>query len=503
LNVREFLTKWGFDIEHEKLDKVESQLDAIKHRLDFLAAAEIVRGVIHLTEEFSKFAEELHVSATSAGITVEQFQKLAFAAKQNAVGQDEMAMSMARLSRHLYEARKGSAEAQLAFSQAGFSTQQIAGFKTGQDVLLALSDRFKNIQDPIQKQALAMQLMGRGSVNMVGFLSQGSAAIKGMGEEAGRLGIVLGERQVNDLVNLEHSFQKLWGTIKGIAGFIAAQFAPSMTYIINGTLKWYEANQKLLSHNIRKWAYEILYTLGYIFGSILKVTHAVINFANSHKTLFRFLEAFGALILGLAAVGFAVKKALGIFETFVQYFKYAKLLLTNPFSAALIAIGLLIVAVHDLWNAAHGKPTWIHQFLEWLGIADAVDNAFMKIFETIQALWDFGKGVLTNIGKLGFGGGLAESFAQLGKSDLFKNMAKFGFGGGIAANLGATPTAIGGVNTSTSINRSTAQVNAPITINANGADHQAVTKGVREGIRDHLDRVNRQASRSLQTRIAY
>ena len=37
MEMRSLLTKWGFDIEHEKLDKTEKQLEAIKDRLDFLA----------------------------------------------------------------------------------------------------------------------------------------------------------------------------------------------------------------------------------------------------------------------------------------------------------------------------------------------------------------------------------------------------------------------------------------------------------------------------------
>jgi hypothetical protein len=528
MTVRELITKWGFEVDHGPLDKVEGQLESIKNRLNLLTAIEVVKGVVELTEKFSKFAEDLHVASAAAGITVEAFQKLSFAAGQNAISQDEMGTAMAKLSRNLYQARNGSAEAQLAFQRAGFSSAQLHGMKDGREALLALADKFKNIKDPIQKAALAQQLMGRGSVNMVGFLSKGGAAIQGYGDEAERLGIILKEKDVNALVDVEHSFQKLWAVIRSVSAFFAAQLAPSIKYVIDVTTKWFGANQKIIQMNIRKFVYEFLYYLGYIIGALFKATHATIewgektwailvkmvsairiwitHFYEAHTTLVKFLATLGGAILIFVSVMAVGRKLTAMWESMrlaIWFIKAAMsetsiaariltiaqkglaaateiwnaVLAANPIGVVILSLLALGVALHDIWEGLHGRPTWINSFMEWLGIADAVNGAFQTAFEWVSKLWDIAK----------TGGKFAATILQ--KIE------------GVGATA-QTPSVVT-QNQGSSINTSN-QVNAPITINVpSGTDHKAVTQGVREGIKDHLDLVHRQAQRSLAGQVAY
>lgn len=504
MTIRDLVTNWGFKIEHEKLDKVENQLEAIKHRLDFLSAVEVMKGLYELTEKFAHFAEELHVAATSAGITVEAFQKLAFASKQSGISQDEMAGGMARLSRQLYQARLGGEHAQKAFAQAGFSQSQIAGFKTGQDVMMALADRMKGMTDPIQKQALAMQLMGRGSVNMVGFLSQGSAAIKGMGNEAERLGIVLGEKQVEALVKVEHGLQKLWGVAKGIAATFAAYLAPSVTFLIDQTLKYVEANRKLIQSEVEKWAHRTAFAMGFLYGLIKDVVVIVfglgkrlIAFSEAHPHIMKVLEAIGLLIAGLFAANIAAKKFLQLFNGAKSMFGALKFVLTSPFSLMLLAIGGIIVAVHDLWNIFHGKPTWIKAFTDWLGISEDIEDVMFSIFQLIMDIGNFiqglpkaALGILGSIGNAGVSGlkYLGEGAANVAQIITQPQFAPAGGAVGQAPGGGAGP----------------GTVNAPVTINVPaGTDPKMVGQKIKEGIREHLDRVNRETQRSLRPAISY
>lgn len=504
-SIREIITKWGFQIEHDKLDKVEKQLESIKHSLEFLAAAEIIKGLYELGERFARFGEELHIAAQSAGITVESFQKLAFAANQSSISQEEMGMSMARLARHLYEARRGSQEAQMAFSEAGFSGEQVNSFKTGQDVLMALADRFKATADPIKKQALAMQLLGRGSVHMVGFLSQGSDAIRGMGDEAERLGAILSERQVEALTKTEHSLQKLWGVLKAVGATIAAELSPSIETAINSFLKFYQANRKLIETNIRAWIWDITYALGFVFEAVKVVTQKFLDFAASHQTLvrrvFEAVMAFGLFVSavflakkGLDVLGFVLGpvKSLfgflgGILWTLAKavfpilgeaVMAFGEFLLMTPIGWFIAGIGALIVVLHDAWKILTGgsfKDTWIGQAWEglkgmtgkvlgFLGLGEDGDGKQSKSQSIVQSL--------TNVKNLGSD--------TIGKA--LSGLGSFGTGGE-APNY---------------------QMNAPITINVpSGMDHHMVAQKVKEGVREHMDRTLRETQRSLRPSQAY
>lgn len=525
MTLKELLVKVGFNVEgKEKLKGVEAQLEGIKSKLELLTALELGKAVYELAERFAHFAEEIHVAAQSAGITAEVFQKLAFAAGQNAVSQDEMASAMARLSRHLYDARKGGAEAAKVFADAGFSAEQVQGFKTGSDVMLALSDRFKTIQDPIKKQAIAMELMGRGSINMVGFLSKGSAAIKGMGDEAQRLGIVLSDQQVEALVEVEHSLQKLWGTIKGFSATIASLFGPSITFLIDKFLKFYELNHKLVQEGVEAWAHKFAYAMGFIYGLVEDVVKVFLRFVDSHRTLAKAVFATITSFVGLVSIAVVAIKVLSFFHDTIE--QGAKLWSfvgkVWEFVKALrewSVVTRIASAATWLWNAAMGVLTAEVAFLEapiWLVIA-AVGLLVIAVHDLYTVLFGSGKFEDTWISKA-FGAmkGAAGWFGNIlgvgadkikGAQEGLKGMdfsteslLKVANAGDLSA-LKSSPGAIAPTASGANNNYS---VNAPITVNVPaGTDHKQVSKSVKEGVQQHLDRVYRETSRSLRPTEAY
>lgn len=504
MNIRDLLTVFSFEVKDKPLDLMEKKLGQIQHTLEFLAATEIVKGIVDMTEKFAHFAEEIHVASEAAGITVEAFQKLAFAAGQSAVSQDEMGMAMARLSRHLYDARKGGSEAQKAFALAGFTAEQVSRFHTGSDAMLALADKFSGIKDPIAKQGIAMELLGRNSINMVSFLSKGSGAIKGMGLEAERLGIILSTKQINALVNVEHALQKVWAIFKAFGATIATYLAPIMESAIKNFTDFYQANHKVLEQNISKWAEDVAYALGYLHGLVQGIVIAFLEFAKTHQVLIRHVFEFVTALMTVAGVLYLVQKAVGLVKLGFELLLWPLRLVGTIFGSTIglwaIAIAGIIIAVHDLWNGIQGKPTWLGSFFKFLGIANQVQDVCFAIFDIISDILnlDFSK-LLGDV--VGDAKGVGAWLYGLG--------AKVGLFGDAAANLNsaqaanATP-AIPGATTSTSVGGSSSSIQAPITINVPpGTDPKEVGKQVKEGVREHLDRVHREAHRSLRAVEAY
>lgn len=542
MNVREFLTKWGFQIEHEKLDRVEKQLEGIKHRLEFLAAAEVVHALYELSEKFASVGEAIHIAAESAGLGVEAFQRLAFSAGLSNVSADEMQTSMARLSRSLYAARMGSAEAQLAFSQAGFSPEQVRGFHTSRDAMLALADRMRAIRDPIQKAALAQQLMGRGSIQMVGYLSQGSEAIRAQGAEADRLGAILSKGQVHALVEFEHAAKELIGALKGLAGTIAADVAPGFTYLIHDFLQFLEANRELVRVNFAEWLYGFGYALGSIWAAV-KITITLLidlakHFHLEDKIVATVMSVIGAIVvlasLGLVmsrviklatAVGNGIKflgtpfkvlwAILGfgqkvIAELLLQFaalidseaiFGAAAAVAGAPLWLLVAVIGAIVIAVHDLYKAFRGERGWLDQFFEWLGVSKLIEKVFFSIFAT----WDkftgaLGRGVdaakkwlgigTANAGEPGGAGG--SSFLDQGMSpeDRIRQLSSPS-----AAVQTLAPQSSGPVSY---------DINMPTTINVPpGTSKEEVGKHVKDGVQEHFERVMRETRVSVLPAAVY
>jgi hypothetical protein len=475
-NAREFTTIWGFKIEHEKLDRVEQQLEGIKNRLEFLAAAEVAHKLFELTERFAKFAEELHLMATSAGETVEEFQKMSFAAGHAGVSQDELAMSLARVSKSLYAARNGSAEAQKAFADAGFSADQVNGLKNGHEALLLLADRLRGISDPVKRLALTQELLGRGSSRMVGFLAQGSAAIRAQGVEAEKLGVILSEHQVESLMKVEHALQNFWLLLKNIGATIASLVAPSLEFLVNDFLKFFQANRGIIELNFENWINGVAYSLGFLWGLLTSGIDLLISIAKYFHLeghILPTIATVASFVLGI----FAVSRAISIFGevmapaiALINLFRNswiaaaaAEWIAEAPLLAIGAAIAIVVIAIDQLWAALTGNQSWLGQFVSWLSNLEAIQGILGKISGFLP------KSVTSALGIGGQASGPPGSIASA--------------------------AAAGGGNY---------EMNAPITVNVpEGTDPTAVGKQAREGVRDHLNRVLRETQRSTTSAVAY
>jgi hypothetical protein len=343
MTVRDIKVKFGFDVDTQKLSKVEQSLDGIKRRLSFLAGAELFRGIYELGEKFGRVGEEIAIASEQAGLSVENFQKLAFAAKQNGVSQEDLSRSLTILSRNLYNARIGSAEAQRAFSLAGFTPQQVAGFKTSQDALLALSDAMRKEQDPIKRAALGRELLGRGSAQMSVFLSRGSKALREQAQEAQKFGLILSGPQVKALETVQHSFQKLFAVMEAFGAMVASKIAPVLSRMIDDLLNIFGENKGTIDKNIDNFINKLAYGLGFVVGIIQGVTKHIREFLDSFDeegSALSILYEGGKLVLGAIAIG----KAFGIVESTVL----AITGLLSPLNAALASAVLL----YNEYNAA-------------------------------------------------------------------------------------------------------------------------------------------------------
>lgn len=515
--MREFVTRWVFQADHDKLDKVESQLEGIKHRLDFLAAAEVSRAIFEVAEKFAKLAEDIHLSAQAAGIGVEAFQKLAASAGESGVSQDEMGNAMTRLSRKMYDAKNGSEEAQKAFGRIGITPQQVAGFKNGQEALLAISDKMKGIKSATDRSAVSVELFGRGSVRMGAWLGQGSQKIKETGDEFESLGAIMGEGQIHALVELEHAFQKIWGVIRGIAGVIASVFAPEIKYLIDSLLGWVKANRELIAVDLKEWIHQFLYALGFVWGVIEGIIQIIYKWAESHKTLSRLIMTALAIGAAIVAIGVAALVLGPIFSSVAGLISGAFALIFSPLGAFVAILGLAIVLIHDLWAAAHGRPTWISQFLDWIGVGQMVNDIFQSIFQVIDDIMHLRLGDFFRDSAKALEA-ILTPFAEIGK---FIEGAQSGIGGAVTGGLkslfgfggsGETPNAANlGIPSSESPNISSTNsasnqysVNAPINVTVPpGTDAKDIGKHVQNGVKDHLDRVYRETQRSLQPAVKY
>ena len=307
----DLLVKLGFSVDESPLHRVEHSLESLEQKVAFIGGAEIVKGIFELAERFAGMGEHLESAALQAGITTEEFQRLAFAASQNALGQEELSGGLARMTRLLAKAKEGGKGATEQFAKLGITADQVSGFKNSEDALLAVSDAIKGIDDPIKRVAAAQAIFGRGAANMVKFLKQGSGGIKELGAQADGMGAVLSGEGVESLANFEDAMSGLMQVVKTFGATIGATFAPVFTAIIHDIEHLWGANQKLIQSNLKAWAKEAAFAIGFVTEALRLAATAIFNFIAAHPKLVAGMAAVLAILIPLSLSIGALKWLLG------------------------------------------------------------------------------------------------------------------------------------------------------------------------------------------------
>lgn len=154
------------------------------------ALAVAATGFVKLVQEAAKTGEELLRVSKMTGVSVEQLSLLKFAAEQSETSLAGVATGFRFLAKQMTEANKPGSETAAVFKALGVETTDTAG--RGRDllqVMLDVADRFKRMEDPALKSALAMQLFGRSGVELLPFLSEGRDGIEKLMGKAKDLGL--------------------------------------------------------------------------------------------------------------------------------------------------------------------------------------------------------------------------------------------------------------------------------------------------------------------------
>jgi hypothetical protein len=376
--VRELLTKIGFEIEGEEpLEKVEGLLEGIHHRLELLAGAELVRKLYEVSEQFANWGAQVLRTSENLGITSDEFQKLQFAAQKSGISSEEMSHSLQILARRLYEAKTGSVEASQAFRLAGFSSDQVNGFKNSEQALLAFSDILAKTEDPIKRAALAQQLLGRGGAQFVAFLVQGRKRIHDTGEEMKKFGLVLSGPQLLALEETEQGFQKLTATMHVFGAQIASAIGPVFVRAIDLFLEFYAANKSIIDANIHEWLLNVAAGMGYVVGGTILAARWLLYLAkllHIDKDILPFIGMVAGAASGLLALGTAFKIASGIFSAAAPFIEFA------------VALGAIVVAAHDVYAALNGLETWTGRALDAFKNLEPVKEFFKGIKDAAGGL---------------------------------------------------------------------------------------------------------------------
>lgn len=185
-----------------------------------------------MAEESTQFADNLQTLSSQTGISTTTLQELAYASDFVDVSLETMQSSMSKMTKLMGDAQSGSQSAQQAFDRLGISITNTNGsLKSSEQVFYEVIDALGEINNQAQRDSTAMSVFGKSAQDLNSLIEQGSGALRSYGEEANNLGIVMSQKDVAALSEMQNSFDRLDSAMEASSRRVSATIAPAFSEV--------------------------------------------------------------------------------------------------------------------------------------------------------------------------------------------------------------------------------------------------------------------------------
>ena len=251
-------------------------------------------------------ADKMGKVAQSAGMPVEEFSKLAYAASLSDVEIDALGTSLGKLAKAMSATAGGAGgPASEAFQALGISVTAANGkLKSSGDVLTEVAGKFKNYEDGAAKTALAIAIFGKAGAAMIPLLNQGADGISKATAEAERYGVVISKDMAAAAEEFNDNLKRMSAISQGMWNQITSNALPAFMELSKIMLDSKEKSSLLgVTITVLTTALKGLVTAGILVNAQFKMVAAVLSQTFSAIALVaqgKFAEAWAALKTGTA-----------------------------------------------------------------------------------------------------------------------------------------------------------------------------------------------------------
>lgn len=218
------------------------------------AAGAAVTAVAGLAMTTADAAGGIYDSSLRVGVSAEEFQKYAYAAKLSGMETETLELAMVKAQKSFADATTGSKTASEAFNKLGIDVGKTASDEAFDLVVKRLAD----MKDETQRNALANDIFGKSYAELSPLLAEGSAGIQSLKNEAVNLGAVMSNDAVKAGSDFGDQLDSLNMSITGVFNQIGTALLPIV--------------QELLS-----WVMDNMPTIKEVFGTVFGVISTVVQ----------------------------------------------------------------------------------------------------------------------------------------------------------------------------------------------------------------------------------
>ena len=185
-----------------------------------------VKKLNEMTLEAATNADDLLTQSMTTGLSTKTLQELKYAEQLIDVSVDTITGSLTKLTKNIAAAGEGNKKMAEAFADLGVSIKDADGnLRDAEDVFYDVIDALGGIENQTERDAAAMELLGKGAQELNPLILQGSDALRALGEEAEAAGYILDESQIQKLGEVDDAYQKMQKEIEATKQLLAVEFA--------------------------------------------------------------------------------------------------------------------------------------------------------------------------------------------------------------------------------------------------------------------------------------
>ncbi|MEE3402524.1 MAG: hypothetical protein VZR73_00390 [Acutalibacteraceae bacterium] len=258
------------------------------------AATAAVAGLFAFTKSAAEWADSMNTMRDVTGISTSDLQKFTYAAELVDVSVETITGSLTKLTRNMQTAAgNGKSTAAQAFSELGVAVTDAAGqLRDRQEVFYEVIDALGKIENETQRDAYAMNVFGRTAEQLNPLIKGGAAALKEIGDEAERAGLILSQDTLNGLHAFNDKVDELKAKGTAIKELAAAEMTPALEGLVEVGNELLDEVQKMVKSGELK---SIAKELGVAIKSGAEALKNIITF------VWKFKEAIAAAVVGMVA----------------------------------------------------------------------------------------------------------------------------------------------------------------------------------------------------------
>jgi hypothetical protein len=214
----------------------------------FAGGGAIVGAAAAAGKIFSNVGDDLAKMAARTGMSVEALSELRYAADLSATSLESIEGAMRKLQVNLTKADEDGQQAADAIGALGLSVEGLKAMSPD-DQLMAIADAIAGIQDPAQRTAFAMRVMGKSATELLPLFSGGAKGIAEMRARARELGLTMSTQTAKQAEALNDALGEMWMVLKNVAVVVGGELAPVLkdaaNWITNAavtTTEWVREN---------------------------------------------------------------------------------------------------------------------------------------------------------------------------------------------------------------------------------------------------------------------